>query len=464
MRNFSFIGTDEPVSQRKCAIRAWVPYVAGLVCYSVFNCTNGSALNEKLRTHGYLDAKTLATVGRAGSEIGTLSYVVACALMPWMGPRIMGSTGAAMNLIASFLMTRLSKPTNETMLYSIVALQIVGGSFVCISCMSFTNLMPKRRALLDGISGSAVAASSTLCLPLFNDPSVSLQVWYTVLAGVSFVTVILAIVFFPDQPYDAGDEPTISMPSLKGTRSTAKSQFAYLRAFRDLRFIGFVATYVWTAVLSDWYSTTSYGIRAGSAPRGYFRWGVPMFGGCSSIFMGPIVGLIIDRSYAYGAYAVTGVLQLSGSAILVLSLLSSQPAVLWVSLPGIAFLSNLIYLSEISYLQRCYPIEALPCLMMVVELCHSVVGLLNYPVLARNPWGANYLPPILLFALPLIPMFIWPVLECKWAGKPLHAGRGWQDSKDSAATVSPSSESLQDPMYEADANDGWPEAVVVAAV
>jgi hypothetical protein len=172
-----------------------------------------------------------------------------------------------------------------------------------------------------------------------------------------------------------------------------------------------------------WYEGAIFEMKSDSAPEGYFAWGMSLSNNLA-IVSAPAVGVLIDLTYDSTGYSVSGVLQLLVTMAMLLALFSSESAVTWAILPGRAFMTSFTYMTMYSYVQRCYPADALPFLLMVTQFCSSVVGLLNYPVLARNPWGGNYTPEILIWLVPLFPMFVWPLLEWLRVGQPRHAGRG----------------------------------------
>lgn len=402
------------------------PWIGGLICTICTHCTDDSALQEKLVNGNFLSSTEYEAASHQASQIAIWGNLIGVLVLQRY-PRCMGCIGGFLAFVASFIfMTLDTNSANQTLAMMAMGFMKLGGKFAFSASLSFTNLLPAKQGLLDGINGGMTDSSGLVFLPVINSSDVSLRAWFCFVAVLALLCSLSAILVFPDDAYDRGDQAHLSKPSLRARQrrpSQARGSLTdQLRAFLDVRLIGFVFSWAWCATALDWRKGSMKAALASNAPPQFFSWGVTISSNMA-ILSAPTVGFLIDLTVPRWGYCAVGFLMLSSTALLLAVLLAHSDVLLWISLVPDPLNVSLIWLTYYNYIQRCYPVEVMPCLLVVSTILQGLLGFLNAFAFPENPWGKDYRPLVLFFAVPLVPLIFWPVLEYLRADKQRVAGR-----------------------------------------
>lgn len=399
------------------------PWIAGLLCVVCTRCTDGGALQRKLADAGYLTNEEVGTAFLGCGQISTwVGLIGVLFLQRW--PRGMGFIGGLCSLVSGLMFAVMPLPASAT--YGLVALSFsaVGAELLYSAALSFSNLVPARQGLLDGIMMGSCNLGGLLFLPILNS-RISVHAYYLGVAGLAILCCLLSALFFPNVGYEKGDLAEITKPSLRAFRhqpSESTQGFTYhLSAYKDPRFVGFVLATAWCITATNWVGGAMFQAHGDSAPPGFFEWGQSISGNLSML-SSLIIGLAIDLTVPRCGWTGIGFFMLITTALALLAVTTYVDALLWLSLLNSPFCGSAIWCTYYTYIQRNYPAEGMTSHLVSTQLLRAVMGFLDYPVFATNPWGDNFTPLVVFFIVPLAPLCLWPVLEASLRDRPRAAG------------------------------------------
>merc|ERR1719253_272311 len=90
---------------------------------------------------------------------------------------------------------------------------------------------------------------------------------------------------------------------------------------------------------------------------------------------------------------------------------SSCLAAAWLNPLLLNWISAIQYTVQFVFLHKALPHEAMPIGLVIVLVAQGLVGFVANPGLSPNPWGQDYLTPLLVLAVPSVLLFVWPAVE-----------------------------------------------------
>lgn len=390
------------------------PWIGGLICCICANCTDESALQQKLIEGQYLSRDEYSAADHRATQISIWGNLIGILLLQ-RHPRFMGCIGGLLVLGASLIFVTLRvNSANQTLVMIALGLLQLGGTFAFSSSLSFSNLVPTRQGLLDGINGGMTNSAGLVFLPFIDSYRISLPACFVFVSALAILCIFTALITFPDDAYDRGDQAEFRWPSVHVRRrrpSQARQGLKdQLRMFSDARLIGFMLSSAWCSTALDWRQGSKASAYGGHAPPGFFKWGWSISSNMD-LLSSLIVGFLIDLTVPRWGYCVVGFLMLSSTALMLAALLTYNHIFQWLSLLPNPLNVSLIWVTYYNYIQRCYQVEVMPFLLAVWQVLSGVLGFLNSFAFPTNPWGNDFRPLVLFFAAPLAPLCFWPLLE-----------------------------------------------------
>lgn len=235
------------------------------------------------------------------------------------------------------------------------------------------------------------------------------QTWtYVVLCAL-----ILILIFWPDKPFKSGDKAYISWPTCKYMKRICTSQQRYkenMKPVINCRFLLYVLTFSWSCATCQ-YITGQVQIyhKASIVGNAYSRWAFPLIASPTVLFTW-LVGYTIDKT---GFAWVSLILIICNQLSLLCLFQTNSVFAAWCNLVFLNWVAALQYTIEFTFLHKNFKGGAGSFAFVLVLIIQGLIGFIP-AALSPNPWGTDFVPPLLIFAIPTVLLYAWPVYEWKW--------------------------------------------------
>jgi len=341
-----------------------------------------------------------------GFQIMTWATCLAGLCLNTWGPRVNAVLGL---LILSGGCRILAVATTDDGAYVwMVAYGMIGagGNFLYISSFHFANLFSEREVPI-GLLGGIFNLSGLIFMAL-NIPGLDIHTFFTMYFYIGIGLACLVMVLYPDKALQPGDGYRIKWPSMSHidccTPWRELFQDEVTESISSRRFIYFSILFGWCTMVN----VVIGGLMATlSASKSNDEKHVTLFNGYvypavgnSTFLFTPFVGYLIQKTGFSLSMLCNVIVTQICIALCWLPTLYSQ----YVMLVFFNLIQAFAYTMEFTYIQLTYPPQLYGPLIAFVVAFQGVIGLIAWPGLSPNPFGATAFTPVLLICL--IPSFL----------------------------------------------------------
>ncbi len=352
----------------------------------------------------------MSPIYNGGFIMMTFASCAAGLLLAVWGPRVNAALGMVTLTVGCHLLSTATDADGVawwTFGYGLVG---SGGNFLYISSFHFANLFA-RRGVAIGLLGGLFNLSGLVFL-LLNVPGLTVSLFFRIYTIIGVVLLVCALIIYPDAPYihrrGHHQTPTLCArsPRLQGWRSRCGQALLCCRraevreAVSTPRFVGFTLLFgvtTMTNVVVGGLITTLATTKRGASPArvDFFNgYAYPLVGNSTFLFT-PLVGLLVQQS---GFWPCMAGLVLSAASCIILCWTTTLDS-LYVMLLFFNLTQAFAYTLEFAYIQMTYAPGLYGPLVATTIAVQAIIGLVAWPGLSPNPFGATDFTPVLLICL-----------------------------------------------------------------
>mmetsp|Transcript_9281 Transcript_9281/g.22822 ORF Transcript_9281/g.22822 Transcript_9281/m.22822 type:complete len:524 (-) Transcript_9281:137-1708(-) len=336
-----------------------------------------------------------------GFQIMTWMSFIAGLTLPSIGPRYNATFGLGLLTIGCHILSVAQTEDGVGVWMLGYGLIGGGGNFMYISSFHFVNMFYKRAVPIGALGG--VFSVSGLVFMLMNIPGVTIHRFFFAYMWLAIILTILTFVIYPDKPLQNQKRHRLRLPTVKHINCYKACSGLVgkdvLSAALHPRFLWFALLFAWVTmvqvVIAGLVNSLSETKTDDEDKVRIFNEYVYPAVGSSTFLFTPWIGYSIQET----GFSIPMFLNLLVTQICVLLCWAPGLASQYVMLIFLNLIQGFAYTMQFAYVQLTYPDALYGPLIAFLIAAQGIIGLIAWPGLSPNPFGATAFTPVLLICL-----------------------------------------------------------------